>query len=527
MTGPEPVLSIRDLSFRYPETLSGRSVTALRHVSLAVNAGEFTLITGPSGSGKSTLARCVNSLIPHSTKGTMEGNVAVCGMDTRDHDPAEFAPLVGMVFQDPGYQIVTGDVESEIAFGLEVQNLPEEEIQTRIDETASLLHIRHLVGRRTGDLSWGERQRVAIASVLVLRPSLLVMDEPLSGIDASARHDLAALLAELKASAGTTIIIFEHRTTSLIPIADRLVVMKDGAVISDGAVYIGTPLPCNRSPAQTTDIVCTMDVPSVKGKRGTPVSAGSRMPGPSLSIRNLHYHYPGSHTDALDGITLDLYPGELTVITGPNGAGKTTLLKHCNGLLSPDRGSVYVGKEPLALKTVAVAARSVGLLNQHADYQLFESTIGDELAFGPRNLGKSEDETAAAIQKILKECSLDHIDPSTPPLGLSGGEKQRVAIGGILAMDTPVLILDEPTFGLDPGLKRKFGRFLRDLCRAGKTVIVATHDNEFAAEHGDRFIAISAGHIESDSRKVPGQGNTPPRPGEYTTPGEAGHSGGP
>lgn len=486
MKEPEPVVIIRDLSFHYPTTLSGRRVTALRDVNLTMERGGLTLITGESGSGKSTLARCLNGLIPHATKGIMKGTVTVMGMDTRDHDVTEFARHVGMVFQDPGYQLVTGDVESEIAFGLEIQNLPERAIRDRIAGTADLLRIPHLLGRRIDSLSWGERQRVAIASVLAVRPSLLVMDEPLSGIDAPAARNLATLLLDLKARSGTTIIVFEHRTSPLLPVADRLVTMRDGGILSDMSP---APMPApGTAPLFSRSPVRELPLQSVGGR-----------PAPSLSFHGVHYRYPGTHTDALDGITLDFYPGELAVITGPNGSGKTTMLKHCNGLLVPDRGAVLIGSGSTADRTVAALAGWVGLLNQHADYQLFESTIRDEVAFGPRNLMMEEDAIRTAIQKVLRQCSLDRIDPSTPPLSLSGGEKQRVAIAGILAMDTPCVVLDEPTFGLDPGVKDAFSRVLREITSSGKTVIVATHDTEFGKSCGDRFIGISKGRIESDS----------------------------
>lgn len=506
MTSPDPVVLIQDLSFRYPRTLSGRNVTALCHVNLTIHPSEFTLVTGQSGSGKSTLARCLNGLIPHATKGTMEGNVIVHGMNTREFDTPDFARHVGMVFQDPGYQLVTGDVESEIAFGLEIQNLPVQEIRTRLDQAVRLLHIEHLMGRPTNDLSWGERQRVAIASVIAIRPSLLVMDEPFSGIDASAARNLAKLLLELRSGPGTTIIVFEHRTASLLPTADRLVVIQAGTIISDGKPCLPDTLHSKGSPNLIRNFASVSAGSSARENppNSIPVTSYGQMPIPSLSIRDVYYRYPGARKTALEGITLDFYPGELTVITGANGSGKTTLLKHCNGLILPDRGSVLIGTAPLSQKTVAATAHTVGLLNQHADYQLFESTITEELAFGPRNLGKTNDEIEKVILEIRHRCSLDHIDPSTPPLGLSGGEKQRVAIASILTMDTPIIILDEPTFGLDRDLKSTFAGVLRGLCDAQKTVIIATHDEEFGTACGDRFIRISAGRIEADERKSSG-----------------------
>jgi len=523
VTSHDPVIRVLDLSFRYPTTIAGRSITALRHLSFMIDPGEFVVISGPSGSGKSTLARCLNGLIPHATRGTMEGTVIVQGTDTRTADVPDFARHVGMVFQDPGYQLVTGDVESEIAFGLEARNLPEEEIGPRIDEITTLLHIPHLRGRTTNDLSWGERQRVAIASVLAVRPSVLVMDEPFSGIDAPAAWDLTALLADLNRKAGTTIIVLEHRTAFLLPLASRRIVMRDGEIVEDTQQ---DPAPDQLHGAGSGD-----PVPGTAGSSvppylsdSAPTPSTGQEPLPSLSLRDVTYRYPGSRAPVLKGITFDFYPGEVTIIAGANGSGKTTLLQHCNGLLTPDHGSVLLGTEPLAKKTVAETAHVVGLLGQHADYQIFESTITDELAFGPRNLRKSEEEIAHILQTTRRLCSLDHIDPQSPPLGLSGGEKQRVAVAGILAMETPVIILDEPTFGLDPALKKSFAELLRSLCMRGKTVIVATHDEEFGHACGDRFIRIAAGRVESDERKPPRSRCIPAGEGDPLGGGKPGES---
>ncbi|AGB01787.1 ABC transporter ATP-binding protein [Methanoregula formicica] len=512
MTGHDPVITIRGLSFRYPPSISGRAGFALRTISLSIDPGEFVVVTGHSGSGKSTLARCLNGLIPHATRGTMDGRVVAAGLDTREHDVPDFARTVGLVFQDPAYQIVTSDVESEIAFALEAQNLPEEEIQTRIETTVSLLRIGHLLGRTTADLSWGERQRVAIASVLAARPKVLVMDEPFSGIDPPAAAELAGLLHDLKKETGITIVIFEHRTTWLHAIADRWIAMQDGTVVSDTRPAAGGDAFGKPGPAATRFQLGRREIPAIH-------------PAPVLSLRNVTYTYPGQKGPALSKVSLDFYPGELAVITGPNGSGKTTLLKHCNGLLVPDGGVVLLGTSPLAGKTVAEAARTVGLLGQHADHQLFEDTIAGEVSFGPRNLGKIGSILDEAVQTAIHMCSLSHIDPATPPLGLSGGEKQRVALAGILSMETPVVVLDEPTFGLDPGLKHSLSSLLRTLCAGKKCVILATHDEEFAESCGDRFIRIAGGRIAGDYRRVTETHDNSHSPGEWVIPAGGGDPG--
>jgi energy-coupling factor transport system ATP-binding protein len=499
MTNPEPAVLIRDLSFRYPKTISGRSVHALREISLRIDPGEVVVITGPSGSGKSSLCRCFNGLIPHATKGLMKGDVFIGGVNTRDHEISEFAPRVGLVFQDPDYQLITGDVTSEIAYGLEVLGLPPEEMGAEIQKWAEILHIRHLIGRSICDLSWGERQRVAIASVLAMHPSILVMDEPFSGIDTSAGQVLCETIRNIRRDPGTTVIIFEHRLSLLAGTADRLVILEDGKIAADG------PFPAADLPSPDAGLYTAENAycPSEKSPAGLPGSSGD-VPAPGrpagIAFRKVHFQYSGSTNAIFDGISLDFYPGEIAVITGQNGSGKTTLLKLCNGLLHPDAGDVLVQELPVGNRTVANISAMVGLLCQHADFQLFESTITDELAFAPKNLGMSRDGIARRMESVVRECVLDHIDPETPPLGLSGGEKQRVAIAGLFMMDTPVVILDEPTFGLDGGLKHALAAALGKMRDEKKTVIIATHDEEFAALCADRYIGISGGRIVKECR---------------------------
>jgi energy-coupling factor transport system ATP-binding protein len=499
MTRPEPAVLIRDLSFRYPRTVSGRSVTALRNISLTIGRGECVVITGPSGSGKSSLVRCFNGLIPHATKGVMGGDVFIHGMNTREHDVPDFAPHVGLVFQDPDYQIITGDVTNEIAFGLETLGHPAGEIEREISACADLAGIRHLLGRPVTGLSWGERQRVAIASVLAMHPSVLVMDEPFSGIDVSAGQVLLEVLRNIRKEQKTTVIILEHRITLLKEAADRLVVLDNGAVSFDGRFSDW------KYPRQETRLSGTgREGPGEnRHKDGLMQGRPDSRPRPAeaaLSFRQVRFRYPGSAQATLDDITLDFFPGEITVITGQNGSGKTTLLKLCNGLLHPNTGEVLVQGVPVGNRTVATLSKTVGLLCQHADFQLFESTIADELVFAPRNLGMSPDAIARHTESVVRECVLDHIGLQTPPLGLSGGEKQRVAIAGLFMMDTPVVVLDEPTFGLDYHLKHTLAAALRTMTAQKKTVIVATHDEEFAALCADRYIGIAQGHVIHDVR---------------------------
>jgi energy-coupling factor transport system ATP-binding protein len=311
---------------------------------------------------------------------------------------------------------------------------------------------------------------------------------------------LCDAIEEVRLDLKTTVIVFEHRISLLRGIADRLVVLNDGEVAFDGALSewkfphpewqldrVGKQY-CSGEEYPGADSAVRHDGPLLQ-----PLN-------PGISFRQVHFRYPGSATPALDNITLDFKPGEITVVTGQNGSGKTTLLKLCNGLLRPGSGDVLVNGIPVGTRSVATLSGTVGLLCQHADFQLFESTITDELSFAPRNIGMSQDEITRRTAVALRDCVLDHIDPHTPPLGLSGGEKQRIAIAGLFMMDTPVVVLDEPTFGLDYELKRALSAALREMRKQEKTVIVATHDEEFAALCADRYIEITEGRVIHEFR---------------------------
>ncbi len=228
------MIAIGDLTYRYPVTWSGRSITALSHVNLRIAAGESVHLAGPSGSGKSTLLRCLNGLIPHSSPGTMEGDVVVAGMNTREHEVCEFAPFVGLVFQDPDYQLFSSDVLTELSFGPEQLGWPEDRIDGAVRDALGWLDIGHLADRQIDDLSWGERQRVAIASVVATTPLVLALDEPFSGIDASAAGTLARCLETLNRSTGITIVVAEHRNERVAGWVKRTVVLDRGSVIYDG-----------------------------------------------------------------------------------------------------------------------------------------------------------------------------------------------------------------------------------------------------------------------------------------------------
>ncbi|WP_449405522.1 ATP-binding cassette domain-containing protein [Methanofollis aquaemaris] len=309
-----------------------------------------------------------------------------------------------------------------------------------------------------------------------MHPKILLLDEPTSGIDQSGAGHLVSVLKRLNEEIGLTIVVAEHRYEHFSRVCSRLVSIQDGTVCYDG-------LPVRP------------DLQVSERDQGSATGADVPDRPPLLSFEGIVYTYPGAARPALNGATLLVHAGEVVVLAGPNGSGKSTLLRHANGLLTPDRGTVKVGKEEIRGKSVAEIASSVGFLAQHADTQLFAETIGDEISFAPENLGFSPEKKEASVSRVMGALGLDRIGRFAHPLNLSVGEKQRVAIAGILAMETPVLVLDEPTLGLDPARKAGLAEGLRRFAREGKAVLVTTHDHEFATLLDGREVKMQDGRV--------------------------------
>ena len=451
---------------------------ALAGVGFSVRAGEGVLVRGPSGSGKSTLCRALVGLVPHTTPGRMDGTVRIAGRETRETAVNALAPAIGMVFQDPDTQLFSSTVEDELAFGLEQLGADEGAMEEAVETVVGWLGLGRLRHRPIDALSWGERQRVAIAATLAARPAVLVLDEPLSGLDAGSAAALVATLAALRKGTGLAVIVAEHRTELLGPLVDRELVLDEGRLVADGLAS---------SPAE------------VKPGAAASVPYSPPESAPSVEVRDLCFRYPGHARRVLDGFELSLHPGEVTVLAGSNGSGKSTLLRMLVGLLRPERGTVAVRGRPIADRPVAEIAREVGVLFQGSDYQLFAESIAEEIAFAPRNLGVGEAEAMGRTARAMEALGLDRIPPGASPLSLSVGERQRVAIASVLAMETPVLALDEPTLGLDRERKEGLARLLRALARSGRTVLVATHDRGFADACADREVTMAGGAIAGDA----------------------------
>jgi len=498
------------LAYTYPDS----SQPALADVTLHIAEGEFVLVAGPSGAGKSTLLRCLNGLVPHFTGGTLSGSVAVADHNPVAEGPQVLSRLVGFVFQDPEAQFVLDRVEDEIAFALENGAIPPTEMRVRIEEVLNLLDLAPLRDRPLETLSGGEKQRVAIAAALAFRPRILVLDEPTSQLDPQSAEDVLRALVRLNCDRGLTIVLVEHRLERILPHADHLIYLPPPPIGGDSrGVLSGLPRHVLHQMNLTPPLVTLGKELGWKPlpftvKEGHRFAAKSQIlnPNPQVSekqsviryslfvIRNLHFAY--DQEDILRGINLEVAPGELVALMGRNGSGKTTLLKCIVGLLRPQQGEITLESESLIKQETASICQSVGYLPQEPDDLLFADTVAEELVVTLRNHGLL-DSPPIAPADLLARLGLSSLAASYPR-DLSVGQRQRVALGAVTVTRPRLLLLDEPTRGLDYFAKRELVRLLREWQAEGVGVLLVTHDVELVAQAADRVVLLSQGEVFAD-----------------------------
>lgn len=504
----------------------GQTRPALENINLQINDGEFVLITGPSGSGKSSLCRCFNGLAPHFYGGQVSGSIKVQGIDTLKSSTAELAARVGMVFQDPENQIVSTTVERELAFGMENLAFPRELIARRIEEALDTLGIFNLRRRAIRELSGGEKQKVAIASVMAFHPEVLVLDEPTSELDPQSAEDVLSNVKRLNEDLGITVVLIEHRLDRLLAFVDRLIILNRGQIQIDGNIRdvlnnrfkeiedSGTGIPpvvrlakslesknikFDRLPLtvkegrQELEKVVKWD----KAQNLKPVKRDAEKA--VIRVEKLGFIYPEGST-ALKNINLEIFRGEVTAIMGRNASGKSTLIRHFNGLLKPSKGKVFVDDVDTSKTNVSALARTIGFVFQNPDDHLFSETVESEIGFALKNFGLKTDEIDSRVNEMLGKFRLEGYRKQYPR-SLSGGEKQRVALASVIAGRPGILILDEPTRGMQQSLKDELMRFLREYAAQGQTVILVSHDVETAAEYADRVILLSEGELVAAGSK--------------------------
>ncbi len=538
-----PLFKVENLTYYYP----GSARAALRDINLEIGEGDFILVAGGSGSGKSSLARALAGLIPDFYGGRIGGKVFFRGKDIGKMDRRKLAREVGMIFQDPEKQIVQTCVEAEIAFGLENLGLCPGEMPRRIAEVISFMNLLPVKESFTANLSGGQKQKLALASVLAMQPRVLVFDEPTSQLDPVSAEDILNLAKRLNEEMGFTVIMIEQRLERCFHLADRVLLMEKGEIVCAGRAqevagatikrglpflppvtrlfaslnFSSTPVTvkegrkilrsCHEEKnfaAKEQSVLCCNNV-HTGDLREQKIVAGGRHSGECcnpahdlreqtsvVSLKNVWFTYPGGQ-EVLKDVSLDVKEGEFMAILGENGAGKSTLLKLMTGILKPGRGSVRVQGKDLSNKGFKEIRKFTAYLSQNPNDYLFRDTVEDELLFTLKNFGIGN---IAAVDEMLEKFHLVGYR-KTNSRDLSGGERQRVALASVLVTGPGLIILDEPTRGVDFCLKAELGRFLQEETEKGGTVIVVTHDVEFAAEFAGRSVIMFAGSIVSDGEK--------------------------
>lgn len=497
----ESPLVIDNLSFQYRT----RPEKAIQNISFELKPGEMLLIAGSSGCGKTTLARCINGLIPRSYRGTREGKVLLHGRDVAEMQIAEVAQTVGTLLQDPERQIVASNVYNEIAFGPENLGLPREQILSRVDAAMKRLRIEYLRERETFHLSGGEKQKVALAGLLAMNPSILLLDEPLASLDPASAHEALEVFRSL-ADEGKTVVLIEHRVEDAIfAKPDRLLYMEAGQVKYLGSIA-SLPTEINH---REVKLPAEWVVKRVRQIGETPKKAElavrEERGEPLVVFENVDFRYSEETPLILQNVNLHIYRGDLIAVLGPNGAGKSTLVKHAIGLLKPTSGRVLVEGKDTRSMSVAQIAHTLGFVFQSPTHMLYAPTVREELEFGPKNLEFEVDVIKKMVAASVSTVNLKGFE-EYPPLGLSFGQQKRTTIAAVLAMRSKIMIMDEPTAGQDYS---NYTHFMDAMCRplnGAKSLVAAnfaatlfiTHDLDLAVTYANRILLFGDKHVVAD-----------------------------
>lgn len=522
---PAPLARVRDLAVRHDAAHTATPAGA----TLEIRAGEVVLLLGPSGSGKSTLALTLNGLIPHAVPAEMTGTVEVAGLDARSTPVSVLSTHVGMVFQDPDAQLVTGTVLDEVAFGPENLRLPVDEVLARTERALRQVDLWERRAENPDRLSGGGRQRLAIACALAMGSELLVLDEPTANLDPAGIEDVYVALHDLVRHADGTprdhaILLIEHNLDAAVALTDRVVVLDaEGRTVADGPVdevlrgqaeelhAMGVWLPISTlaalrlrragwafdrlplTPDELRAAVTTTPGP-VAAPRG--VAAAVAVGAPVVEVRGLTLHR--GRREVLHDIDLTVRAGEFVAVVGANGAGKTSLVQAIAGVVPVPRGMVRVGGADAARTEGRSLSRRIGFVFQNPEHQFIAHTVFDEIAHGLRRQKLPEAEVRARAAEVLRRFGLEDKAEQHPFL-LSGGQKRRLSVGTALVAGAPVLVLDEPTFGQDRARAEELLRLLRDLQDAGTTIIVVTHDMQLVTEYATRTVVLAEGRVRADA----------------------------
>ncbi len=517
------LIDIENLWFKYLAS----DEWILKNINFKMMEGETVVIMGPSGCGKSTLLYTLVGMIPHVIRGELRGKVTVLGMNVKEVGPQTLSRYIGFVFQNPELQVIMPTVLEELVFGLENLNLSREEIKERVDE---ILDFTGFKGREFEDphnMSPGEKQVLAIASVLALRPKILVLDEPTSMLDHVGTFKILSLIEKLRNEMNLSLLVVEHRIEWIAEHADRVIIMREGEFVGEGTpqeifndmeliqktgvrppqvseifykIALRKPQVIrNKIPVTMSEALNVVSEIDLETSSSPPFVPTDKPEEPCrdvlISVRDLWFRYKKDLPWVLRGINLDICRGEFVAIIGHSGAGKTTLVKHFNGLLKPVKGSVIVAGRDTRKTPTSVLARIVGMVMQNPEAQFFASTLYEEMSFPLKRLGLKREEIESRIREAFEV--VDLVKPlNISPHLLSFGEKHRLAIASILILKPQALVLDEPFSGLDYKRSLQLLIALRRFVESGGTVVLIAHDLQLISEVADRIVVLDNGIIK-------------------------------
>ncbi len=489
-SSPAIPLSVRNLTFRYRI----RQQPAIHAIQFDLHPGELMLLAGSSGCGKTTLMRCINGLIPRTYRGELSGEIDLFGRPAREMTMAELSQVVGTLLQDPERQIVGSYVLNDVAFGLENLGLSPEEMTRRVDETLDYLGILHLRDRETFGISGGEKQKVALAGVLAMRPKILLLDEPLASLDPASAHEALQLFRRL-ADEGISILLVEHRVEDVLAVKpDSVLYLDDGEQIYSG---------------QADGLMQVVDYHRIKLPAQVVMERAAVEPAPHfepylkpggsdalVEFQNVSFRYAPDLPEVLHDINLTIHCGDVIAILGHNGAGKSTLVKHAMGLIKPTSGSVLLEGKNTRDISVAQAANTIGYVFQSPSQMLFAQTVREELAFGPKNLKHAPERIRADVDMALQTVRLES-EIDSPPLALSFGQQKRIGIAAVLAMRSRILMMDEPTAGQDYWNYMSFMDVILQM-PGFDSILFITHDVDLSVIYANRVLLVYDGRVIAD-----------------------------
>ena len=495
------MITVRDLSWQYePLVDGGKPVDSLKHVSFDIKSGSFVGVIGPTGAGKSTLCMALAGIIPNLADGTMTGLVEVNGMNTSRHSVSALSERIGYVQQDPEAQLFCASVEDEIAFPLENRGIAPDIIDKQIDVMLDLVGMTGYRKRVPTSLSGGQMQRVAIAAALAAEPDVLILDEPTAALDPEGKQEVFDVLERIRQTRSMTVIMAEQDTEHIAYWADQVLFMVNGELVRNGdaSLFVREKGLLESSGVQVADdpLPQVKAVQQGKKHKKDKKNQPERSKDVVISLDHVSYQYErgGNASKALDDVTFDIERGSFIGLIGRNGSGKTTLAKHLNGLIRPTQGTVTVDGLDASKHSVGEMAAHVGFVFQNPDHQIFCSTTKEEFAFGPTALGLDGATVFKRVDEMLTLFDL-HRYEDVSPATLGYGERRAVALSSVLAMRTPILVLDEPTAGLDYRLAARFLGTIEKLNQRGVTIVMISHDMRAVYRYCTHVLELEDGKV--------------------------------